>query len=275
MTQEKINEQAGNQSRAQSSAQSSTELEALVAGTPENTATDHTSEVAIAETSHEVTVHEITYQDVQTKMALRHPRAQIDALLQQAIAQEQANYDAVHAQWLVEVAQTQALIDTAVAHNATNPDEPLVVPELPNEPVIDLALRRACYKSEHVAVDLALATEAEPAKVVFDDDALITYHHPATEAHSAEHIEQVKRERFKAQRAIDVAAITVEVEGLVFDGDETAQTRMARAAVVMDDTESVSWVLADNSQTSVNKAQLVAACKAAGLEQTRFWMNDL
>ncbi|WP_119859835.1 hypothetical protein [Pseudoalteromonas sp. MSK9-3] len=270
MTQEQINEQAG----TQSSAQSSTELEALVAGTPEHTATDHAAEVAVAETAHEVTVYEITYQDVQTKMALRHPRAQIDTLLQQAIAQEQANYDAAHAQWLVEVAQTQALIDTAMAHNATNPDEPQVVPELPSEPAIDMALRRACYKQSFVDVDLALTTEAEPAKVVFDDDALITYHHPATEAHSAEHIEQVTRARFKAQRAIDVAAITVEVEGLVFDGDETAQTRMARAAVVMDDTESVSWVLADNSQTLVNKAQLVAACKAAGLEQTRLWMSE-
>ncbi|MBQ4864481.1 hypothetical protein J8L98_22575 [Pseudoalteromonas sp. MMG013] len=275
MTQAQINEQTNQQAGTQSSAQSSTELEALVAGTPEHMTAVHAVEVAVAETAHEVTVHEITYQDVQTKMALRHPRSQINALLQQAIAQEQANYDAAHAQWLVDVAQTQASIDAAVAYNATNPDEPQVVPELPSEPTIDLALRRACYKQSFVDVDLALTTEAEPAKVVFDDEALIAYHHPATEAHSAEHIGQVKRARFKAQRAIDVAAITVEVEGLVFDGDEIAQTRMARAAVVMDDTESVSWVLADNSQTRVKKAQLVAACKAAGLEQTRLWINDL
>lgn len=102
----------------------------------------------------------------------------------------------------------------------------------------------------------------------------IFYQHPATEAHSAEHIEQVKRERFKAQRTIDVAAITVEVDAMVFDGDEIAQTRMARAAIVMDDSETVSWVLADNTPATVTKAQLVAACKAAGLEQTRLWTQS-
>ncbi|MBQ4844933.1 hypothetical protein [Pseudoalteromonas sp. MMG005] len=217
----------------------------------------------------------VTYQDVHTKIALRHPQTQINEALTVAIAHEQTTFNDAQAKWVIECEQVQQVIDAAQLHNAANPEEPKPVPELPAEPVIDLALRRACYNSEHVAVDLALTTEAEPAKVVFDDDALIAYHHPATEAHSAEHIEQVKRARFKAQRAIDVAAITVEVEGLVFDGDEMAQTRMARAAVVMDDTESVSWVLADNSQTRVKKAQLVAACKAAGLEQTRLWMNDL
>ncbi|TMO72705.1 hypothetical protein, partial [Pseudoalteromonas aurantia] len=211
----------------------------------------------------------VTYQDVHTKIALRHPQAQINEALTAAIAHEQTTVDDAHANWVIECEQVQQAIDAANTHNEANPEEPKPTPELPAEPVIDLALRRACYQVEYVTVDLALTTEAAPAKVVYDDEALIAYHHPATEAHSTEHIEQVKRERFKAQRAIDVAAITVEVEGLVFDGNETAQTRMARAALVMDDTESVSWVLADNSQTRVNKAQLVAACKAAGLEQTR------
>ncbi|TMP50899.1 hypothetical protein CWB96_22650, partial [Pseudoalteromonas citrea] len=70
-----------------------------------------------------MSVNEISYQDVQTKMALRHPRSQIDALLQLAIAQVDAKFDAAPSQWLVEVALTLALFDTAVAHIATNPDD--------------------------------------------------------------------------------------------------------------------------------------------------------
>lgn len=213
----------------------------------------------------------VTYQDVHTKIALRHPQTQINEALTAAMAHEQTTVDDAHANWVIECEQVQQAIDSANAHNEANPDEPKPTPELPAEPVIDLALRRACYQVEYVAVDLALTTEAAPAKVVYDDEALIAYHHPATEAHSTEHIEQVKRERFKAQRTIDVAAITVEVEGLVFDGNETAQTRMARAALVMDDTESTLWVLADNRVVSVSKAQLLAACKASGLVQTKLW----
>ncbi|TMO66746.1 hypothetical protein, partial [Pseudoalteromonas aurantia] len=170
----------------------------------------------------------VTYQDVHTKIALRHPQTQINEALTAAIAHEQTAFDDAHANWVIECEQVQQAIDAANTHNDTNPEELKPIPELPAEPVIDLARRRACYQVEYVTVDLALTTEAAPAKVVYDDEALIAYHHPATEAHSTEHIEQVKRERFKAQRAIDVAAITVEVEGLVFDGNETAQTRMAR-----------------------------------------------
>jgi hypothetical protein len=213
----------------------------------------------------------VTYQDVHTKIALRHPQAQINEALIAAMAHEQTTFDDAHANWVIECEQVQQAIEAANAHNEANPEDLKPVPELPAEPVIDLALRRACYQAEYVTVDLALTTEAAPAKVLYDDEALIAYHHPATEAHSTEHIEQVKRERFKAQRAIDVAAITVEVDGMVFDGDEVAQTRMARAALVMDDTESTLWVLADNRVVSVSKAQLLAACKAAGQAQTALW----
>ena len=79
-------------------------------------------------------------------------------------------------------------------------------------------------------------------------------------------------EAFKAQRQILVDNIKVTVGGRVFDGDEVSQTRMARAAVAMTDTETVLWVLADNTPTQCTKAELIEALRLAGEEQTRLWV---
>lgn len=80
------------------------------------------------------------------------------------------------------------------------------------------------------------------------------------------------RELFKRTRAEAVASIVVEVDGLLFDGDEVAQTRMARAAVVMQDDETTTWVQANNIPVEVTKAQLIEAVRLAGAEQTRLWV---
>ena len=58
---------------------------------------------------------------------------------------------------------------------------------------------------------------------------------------------------------------------MVFDGDETSQARMARAALVLDDIETTLWVLTDNSPTMVRKAQLLSALRLAGQKQTEIW----
>ena len=81
------------------------------------------------------------------------------------------------------------------------------------------------------------------------------------------------RELFKQERAKAVAAIVVEVDGLLFDGDEIAQTRMTRAALVMSDEEATLWVQANNEPAQVTKAQLVEAVRLAGAEQTRLWVT--
>ena len=80
------------------------------------------------------------------------------------------------------------------------------------------------------------------------------------------------RELFKRERAKAVAAIVVEVDGLLFDGDEVAQTRMTRAALVMNDEETTLWVQANNEPAQVTKAQLIEAVRLAGTEQTRLWV---
>ena len=80
------------------------------------------------------------------------------------------------------------------------------------------------------------------------------------------------RELFKQNRAKAVAAIVVEVDDLIFDGDEVAQTRMVRAALVMQDAETTTWVQANNIPAEVTKAQLIEAIRLAGAEQTRLWV---
>ena len=76
----------------------------------------------------------------------------------------------------------------------------------------------------------------------------------------------------KAERAAAVASITVEVDGMVFDGDEKAQARMARAVIMAESPEEqTEWVLHDDSVALVTAAQLKRACRAAGKAQTALW----
>lgn len=84
-------------------------------------------------------------------------------------------------------------------------------------------------------------------------------------------------EQAKSERAEAVSKIIVEVDGMKFDGDETAQTRMGRtisAALALGvdiNTEKRIWVLADNTVAEPTIAQLAEALRLAGDEQTRLW----
>ena len=80
-------------------------------------------------------------------------------------------------------------------------------------------------------------------------------------------LEQAKIERAKA-----VAAITVTVDGMIFDGDEKAQERMARAVLMAESPEEqIEWVRHDDSVALVSAEQLRRACRAAGREQGGLW----
>lgn len=86
---------------------------------------------------------------------------------------------------------------------------------------------------------------------------------------AAQALEQAKDERARA-----VAALTVEVDGMVFDGDEKAQERMARAVLMAESPEETTeWVLADSSVAVVTAAQLRRACRAAGKAQGALWVK--
>lgn len=80
----------------------------------------------------------------------------------------------------------------------------------------------------------------------------------------------------KSDRAEAVSKITVTVDGMEFDGDETAQDRMARAITMFNannlPADTVTpWVLADNTVAEVTVAQLSQALLLAGQAQTALW----
>lgn len=96
--------------------------------------------------------------------------------------------------------------------------------------------------------------------------------------HAPEVPEEVALLNAKAERAKAVASITVEVDGIVFDGDETAQDRMARAITMfqasnLPDDYTTAWVLADNTVAQVTVNQLAQALLLAGQKQSELWVK--
>ena len=95
---------------------------------------------------------------------------------------------------------------------------------------------------------------------------------------TAEEMEQralEARERFKAERAAAVQALTVTTAaGNTFDGDEISQGRMVRAIVALQATGTpfVVWVLADNTTIQATAAELTEALALAGAAQAALWV---
>ena len=93
---------------------------------------------------------------------------------------------------------------------------------------------------------------------------------------TAEELAEQELQKKKADRAEAVSRITVEVDGMVFDGDEKAQERMSRTVSIatangMPMTTETTWVLADNTIAQVTLQQLAKACLLAGQKQTELW----
>lgn len=78
---------------------------------------------------------------------------------------------------------------------------------------------------------------------------------------------------FRTQRAAAVNSITVEVDGLVFDGDEQSQRRMLAAIHASEDAgiTSTIWRLADNTEAAVTVDQIRQAHSLAIIEQGKLW----
>ena len=92
-----------------------------------------------------------------------------------------------------------------------------------------------------------------------------------------EELAQAKLAQAKKERAEAVSKLTVTVDGMVFDADETSQNRMSRVVagaqalgVDMNTTTQI-WVLADNTVATPTVAQLAQALKLAGEAQTALW----
>ena len=119
---------------------------------------------------------------------------------------------------------------------------------------------------------LQVPEDTTDAVEVPDDSPLESIPDPLDEVQQA----LVLAQQNKTHRTEAVARIRVTTtSGKVFDGDETSQTRMARAVVALQaagQTETL-WVLADNTPTMVTLDELAEALALAGAEQTRLWVS--
>ena len=89
-------------------------------------------------------------------------------------------------------------------------------------------------------------------------------------------IEKENEDKAKLERAQEVKSITVEVDGLIFDGDEISQDRMSRTITAaktlnLPEETTIEWTLADNSAAQVTVQQLAQALYLAGQKQTSIW----
>ena len=110
----------------------------------------------------------------------------------------------------------------------------------------------------------------------FIEDKGDWYEVVAIPAPTPEEQQQALMEQKKALRAEAVSKITVTVDGMEFDGDETAQDRMARAITMFQANNlpadyQTDWVLADNTIAKVTVTQLSQALLLAGQAQTALW----
>ncbi len=102
--------------------------------------------------------------------------------------------------------------------------------------------------------------QEQEAVAIANDNALIT---------------ALARETAKQARQVAVENITVTTSaGNTFDGDETSQTRMARAILVLSSgaVSTVTWVLADNIVIQATAAELTEALAKAGAAQAAMWV---
>jgi hypothetical protein len=102
----------------------------------------------------------------------------------------------------------------------------------------------------------------------------LEYQAPEVVAGEAARAALVAREAAKVMRTAKVDQITVEVDGMVFDGDEVSQGRMARAIIALETVGRINtpWVLSNNIATEVTPQQLRQALVKAGLAQTAVWV---
>lgn len=77
---------------------------------------------------------------------------------------------------------------------------------------------------------------------------------------------------WKSERQAAVDAITVEVDGMIFDGNDVSTHRMADKVAAADALADVTeWTLADNTVAVITIGQLKAALRIATDAQTRIW----
>ena len=77
---------------------------------------------------------------------------------------------------------------------------------------------------------------------------------------------------WKQDRQQKVDAIEVTYNDIVYQGDETSQTRMTKAITALpDDDTTIDWTAKDNSTQSLTRVDLKAILLDAGTQQSKIW----
>lgn len=85
--------------------------------------------------------------------------------------------------------------------------------------------------------------------------------------------EEEKLQNAKNKRTFEVSVITVTVDGMEFDGNETAQRRMSAALDAWPKSvETIDWVLHDNSVRPVTYEQLEEAFNQSVQKMLSLWI---
>ena len=148
------------------------------------------------------------------------------------------------------------------------------IPEGLPESLAVLSWKEPNTKSFYRCVDSDAITYLEETQETYDTwVAPFVSQYKQAEAAARPEAELAKA---KAERAAAVSKLTVTVDGMVFDADETSQNRMSRVvagaqALGIDQSTTQVWVLADNTVAQPTVAQLAQALKLAGEAQTALW----
>ncbi len=149
------------------------------------------------------------------------------------------------------------------------PPAPYAIIQPSDKPTFDW---RTQYVKEVAPVLIAdVWTQAWEVAEIFETQA----ERDASIAKAAEADAMNVRQAAKAARATAVEAITVTTAaGNTYQGDETSQTRMARAIIALGTglAPSVTWVLADNTVVQATAAELTEALVLAGQAQAAIWV---
>jgi hypothetical protein len=86
-------------------------------------------------------------------------------------------------------------------------------------------------------------------------------------------LRQTALKRAKSARARELAALKVEHNGAVYDGDETSQSRIARAIAALAAKDKIEWRAADNNFVELAKSDLVAILAKCVVAQTALWQK--
>ena len=79
---------------------------------------------------------------------------------------------------------------------------------------------------------------------------------------------------WKTQREELVKDIEVTHNGVGYQGDESSQTRMARAIVALpDDVVTIDWIAKDNSANALTRLDLQLILLDAGTQQSAIWIE--